>query len=354
MSAAPAVPDSRSRDERRRIGRGRRILAISLAVAVAAGVVALAIDKIGPHRLLHSLGGVRPGWLVLAAALMILSLLLRAGSWLAVLRAVRPPVLVRAAVVARASMIGVMASAVAPGRIGEPARAYAVARRAGDAKRWFPVVIGTLVSQTVLNLVALALLAVASIASLAALRSGGAILLVLIGPAVVLALVLAGPPLLALAARSRSVRLRRASAWTRRQLVAVRAGLRVFRAPGPALTASAAQLSAWAVQVLACDAVLHALNLENKAALGAAAAVLLAINVSAAVPITPGNLGVFQAACLVVLAAYGVGAGPALAFGIVLQAVEIATALLLGVPSLAAEGLTWHDLRDHAAHPDAP
>jgi phosphatidylinositol alpha-mannosyltransferase len=67
--------------------------------------------------------------------------------------------------------------------------------------------------------------------------------------------------------------------------------------------------------------------------------------VSAVLPATPSNVGVFQAACLVVLAAYGVGAGPGLAYGILLQAVEVVTALALGVPALLAEGLTWQDIR---------
>ncbi len=45
------------------------------------------------------------------------------------------------------------------------------------------------------------------------------------------------------------------------------------------------------------------------------------------------------------LAAYGVGGGPGLAYGIILQAVEVLTALALGVPALLREGLTWRDIR---------
>ena len=48
------------------------------------------------------------------------------------------------------------------------------------------------------------------------------------------------------------------------------------------------------------------------------------------------------------LAAYGVGAGQALAYGIILQAVEVVTALALGVPALLREGLKWGDLRREA------
>ena len=93
---------------------------------------------------------------------------------------------------------------------------------------------------------------------------------------------------------------------------------------------------------------LLALHLEHEAGLDAAAAILLAVNVSAVLPATPSNVGVFQAACLVVLAAFGVPAGTGLAYGLILQAVEVVTALGLGVPALLREGLTWSDLRRQA------
>src|SRR6185437_2240766 len=105
------------------------------------------------------------------------------------------------------------------------------------------------------------------------------------------------------------------------------------------------QLLAWALQWLSCYSVLLALGLTHKAGLDAAAAVLLAVNVSAVLPATPSNIGVFQAACLVVLTAYGVGGSAGLAYGIILQAVEVLTALALGIPALLGEGLTWRDIR---------
>ena len=55
-------------------------------------------------------------------------------------------------------MIGVLMSATLPARLGEPARAMTLARRTGRMRETFPVLLGTLVSQTLLNLVALALL----------------------------------------------------------------------------------------------------------------------------------------------------------------------------------------------------
>ena len=126
----------------------------------------------------------------------------------------------------------------------------------------------------------------------------------------------------------------------------VRRGRAVFRQPRQAAVATFAQLGAWGVQWVACYVLLVALGLEGHAGIGAAAAVLFAVNVTAVLPATPSNLGVFQAACVAVLAgAYGVGSADALGYGIILQAVEIATAVIMGMPALVNEGVSWRDVR---------
>jgi phosphatidylinositol alpha-mannosyltransferase len=42
---------------------------------------------------------------------------------------------------------------------------------------------------------------------------------------------------------------------------------------------------------------------------------------------------------------YGVSQADALGYGIILQAVEIATAVVMGMPALVKEGLSWRDVR---------
>ena len=111
-------------------------------------------------------------------------------------------------------------------------------------------------------------------------------------------------------------------------LVQVRSGLAVFRDPRRGPLAAAAQLTAWAIQVAACYALAVAMGLDDAMGIGGAAAVLFAVNVTAVVPATPSNIGVFQLAVISVLTTgYGVGAADALAYGVILQAVEIATAV---------------------------
>ena len=131
----------------------------------------------------------------------------------------------------------------------------------------------------------------------------------------------------------------------------VRSGLIVFARPREGAVAISMQLSAWALQWIACYVLLVALGLEHKADLGAAAAILFAVNVTAVLPVTPSNLGVFQAACMAVLVgAYGVAPAQALGYGIILQAVEVATAVIMGAPALVKEGLSWREVRLRAMH----
>ena len=48
--------------------------------------------------------------------------------------------------------------------------------------------------------------------------------------------------------------------------------------------------------------------------------------------------------------AYHVSTPDAIAYGIVLQAVEVAAALIMGLPALVNEGLSWKDVRLRTMH----
>jgi phosphatidylinositol alpha-mannosyltransferase len=339
-----SIPENRPARRRSRIDRRA---GIAVAAILLAGLVVFALSRLELHRIGHALITATPGWVALALALMALALLLRSISWQQTLRAALPDTPIGMAPVARATMIGVMASAVFPGRIGEPSRVLVLTRRLdGPNRRLLPIVAGTVFSQTLINLLALAILLAVTFTSVPLLHGHLTGIEAAIGLPLLLALlVVLGPRLLALGRRSRATRVARAANAVARMLGLARRGLTVFARPRYGLTAVTCQLGAWALQWLACYMVVLALGLQSHASLVTAAAILLAINLSAILPPTPSNVGVFQAACLVVLAAYGVGAGPGLAYGIILQAVEVLTALGLGIPALLAEGLSWRDIR---------
>ena len=340
LDPAPAQAGKRGRVVARRLGLG-------VALLLGIWLTRVAVRKIGIDNVVESIVRSNLTWVLIACALMATSLFFRAASWYWIARAALPNRPIRRRDVTSATMIGVLMSATLPARLGEPARALTLARRSGRMRETFPVLLGTLVSQTMLNLVALVLLGVIIVSTTPLFHSGTKqIFAFSLVPLLILLVLLVAPLLMR---RNGNGRLARIGGSIHRALVQVRAGLTVFRDPRQGSAAAAAQLGAWAIQLCACWALLYALGLDGRAGIGAAAAVLFAVNVTAVVPATPSNIGVFQLAVISVLhTGFGISTADALAYGVILQAVEIATAVALGLPALVREGLTWSDLRVQA------
>jgi phosphatidyl-myo-inositol alpha-mannosyltransferase len=338
--------------ERSRARALARRAAIGVAALAGGGLSLLALERIGLDRIGKSLVAATPWWVIAGLALMCVSMVARGMAWHAILRAALPGARVTRADALQGTFIGVLMSATLPARLGEPSRALVVARRTGRPREHLPTVIGTIVSQTMLNVAALALLGVVMFSTLDLFsRSHGALVAFAIAPMAMLAAILLLPALLRGGLPSRSRRVQAAVRKARHAAAQVRFGLRVFRHPRLGAQATALQLSAWVIQWASCFVLLAALGLDDRAGIGAAAGVLFAVNVTAALPLTPSNLGVFQAACVAVLhGAYGVSVADALAYGIILQAVEIATAFIMGAPALLREGMSWRDVRLRALH----
>ncbi|HEX4837374.1 MAG TPA: lysylphosphatidylglycerol synthase domain-containing protein, partial [Solirubrobacteraceae bacterium] len=337
---------------------GRRALRVLSRMALIASSLAgialalLALQRIGVTRVVESLVASSPGLVAAGMGVMCASMFVRGIAWHAILEAAPTWRAARRRDALQGTFIGVLMSATLPARLGEPSRALIVARRLGRARETLPVVLGTMVSQTLLNLLALVILGGVMFSSVSFAGNRTSVLLaVALAPLAILMALLLAPVLVPRAAVSRSRRLGRLFANVRVALVRVRAGLRVFRNPRQATSATLLQLSAWGLQWLSCWLLLMALGLSGKAGFAAAAAVLFAVNVTAVIPATPANVGVFQAACVAVLAgAYHVSTADALAYGIVLQAVEVATAVVMGAPALVNEGLSWKDVRLRTMH----
>jgi phosphatidyl-myo-inositol alpha-mannosyltransferase len=340
LDPEPARAMAGARRVARRVGLG-------VAAIAGLGLTALAANKIGVANVISSIVRSDVNWVLIALGLMMAAMCLRAVSWLAIARAALPGRPIRRRDVTSATMIGVLMSATLPARVGEPARAMVLARRVGRMRETFPVLLGTLVSQTALNILALILLGVIIVSTTNLFHSSSMKLFIVSSvPLLALVAVALAPAVMRQAGRGRFAR---AAEAIRGALLRVRQGLRVFREPRKGGAAAAAQLGAWALQLSSCYALSFALGLEGRAGIGAAAAVLFAVNVTAVVPATPSNIGVFQLAVISVLTTgWGIGASDALAYGVILQAVEIATAVVLGLPALVREGLSWSDMRVRA------
>jgi phosphatidylinositol alpha-mannosyltransferase len=322
---------------------------LGLMALFGLGLTAIAAKKIGVDQVADAVVRSDLSWVLFALALMASSLFVRAWSWFFIARSAMPHSGLKRRDFASATMIGVLMSATLPARLGEPARAISLARHTGRAKDTLPVVIGTIVSQTMLNILAILMLGAFVLTSMDNVFHGGTkqILLFSLIPAVLLLAVIAAPTILG--NQSGKGRLARVGAGIHSVMLQVRRGLTVFKHPRNGGPAVALQLFAWVIQMFSCWALMFALGLDSQAGLAASAAVLLAVNVTAVVPVTPSNIGMFQVAVIFVLhKGWGISTADALAYGVILQAVEMATAAALGVPALLREGLTWSDLRTQA------
>src|ERR1035437_9591708 len=349
------IPSLEPRLGRRRgllvtLARRFGLLGVSLGGALLAW---LALQKIGVGNITNALINSSPTFVLLGLAIMCGAMVLRAFAWHAILKAALPRDRIRLSDAMQGTFIGVLMSSTLPARLGEPPRALVVARRTGRPRDALPVVLGTLVSQTLLNIVALAVLGTVMFSSVDLFNGHqDALLVAAIAPVALLVIVLLAPVLLRHGSLgSRFGRLHTAMAQLRSALTRVRAGLVVFRDPRLGSIAAVMQLGAWAMQWLSCYVLLVALGLGHQAGMAGAAAVLFAVNITAVLPATPANLGVFQAACAAVLhTGWHVGFGTGVAYGVILQAVEVSTAVLMGMPALLKEGMSWREVRLRAMH----
>jgi phosphatidyl-myo-inositol alpha-mannosyltransferase len=323
----------------RRGANGRRALSIALSL-VAVALAVLAVKKMGLSNVTSALSQAEPGWIALGVAGMCAAMVLRAVGWHASLLASLPAAHIRLRETMRALFIGVLVSSTLPANLGEPSRAMVVVRRTEHPWESLPVVAGTMMSQVLLNMAAMVILGVISFT--AADLFGGYRVAVAVALAAVIVAVLAVllvPTLLArgpLGARMTRVRS---------VVTGLRTGLRVFRQPRLALLAVLGQLGAWVLQWLAVYLLLAGLNLAGRTGVVAAVAVLFAVNITMLLPVTPGDIGVFQAAVAAVLhSGWGVPYSQGVAYGVVLQAAELVTAIMMGVPSLLKEGLSWRSI----------
>jgi phosphatidylinositol alpha-mannosyltransferase len=346
---AQRLPSLQVKPKHERRGRAIAVARRTALAAVTIGGAILgvmALQKIGLANIAHALVNSSPTFVLLALVFMGSAMVSRAFSWHAILQAALPRARVKLSDAIRGTMIGVLMSSTLPARLGEPSRALVVARRTGRPRENLPVVLGTVVSQTLLNILALIILGAVMFSSVD-IFSGhqNALLIAAIAPVALLVLVVVSPALLRRGGKNSLL------AQLRRALTRVRAGLTVFRRPRLGAAAAVFQLGAWGLQWLSCYMLLMALGLDHQAGIAAAAAVLFAVNITAVLPATPANLGVFQAACAAVLhTGWHVGLGAGVAYGVILQAVEVSTAIAMGMPALLKEGMSWREVRMRAMH----
>ncbi len=277
-------------------------------------------------------------WIVVALALNLLSVVIRAWSWRTVITQALPPDQQPGFQrVFSAFSVGLLGNAVLPGRIGELARVAVLARGMPRGAGVTGRLLGSVFAHRLFDLFPALILTVFVLltAKIPRWAITSLEIAIVIGIALFLATVLvAGLERRPLPEGARAIR---------RLLEMARLGLNVMREPTAAVAAATLQTGAWGVQLYAVWATMFAFGLDLP--LSAAALVLLLMNVATIFPLWPGNIGLLQAVVALPLVSYGVAYGTGVAFGLGLQVLEMSVGIGLGLIFLMREGLSLAALR---------
>jgi uncharacterized protein (TIRG00374 family) len=313
-----------------------RVLA---ALLFAALVVGLLLWR-GPslHGLAQAFSAVRWQWVVVAIALNLLSVVVRALAWTTVIRQAMPPPYPAPLTVFSAFSVGLFANAVLPGRIGELARVAVLVRKLPKRRGMWATLVGTVLAHRVFDVVPVLLLIGYVVLTAKVPAWAISILLGVIG---------VGASLFAFAffsARVHHPTRIESLGVVRRVLTMARQGLGVMRTPLGMLVAVSFQIAGWLCQLFAVWTAMRAFDIH--APLPAAGVVLLVMNVVTLFPFWPGNVGALQLAIAAPLrASYGVATAVGVAYGFGLQAIEASVGIGVGLIFLAREGLSFAMLR---------
>jgi glycosyltransferase 2 family protein len=276
-------------------------------------------------------------WVVVAIALNLLSVVVRALTWETVIHSAMEPPRPRALLVFSAFSVGLFANAVLPGRIGELARVAVLTRKLPGRKGAWATLVGTVFAHRVFDIVPVLLLVLYVIATASIPTSAEASLFGVVALGVCLFA-------LAYVSARRPTHIHLEGLGPVRRLLAMgRAGLGVMRSPGATALAIFFQICGWTCQIFAVYTAMRAFDIH--APLPAAGVVLLLMNVVTIFPFWPGNVGLVQVAIASALAGYGVAYSVGVAYGFGLQAIEASVGIGVGILFLAREGLSFAMLR---------
>jgi len=311
----------------------------SLGLPLLAVVVALFIWR-GPSftAIGKAFASVEWQWVVVAIALNLVSVVVRALAWTTVIRSAMKPPHPAPPLVFSAFSVGLFANAVLPGRIGELARVAVLTRKMPERKGAWATLVGTVFAHRVFDVVPVVLLVmyVVVTANIPASARASLVAAICVGIGLfVFAFVSARRPHDAVVLEG--------PGRVRRLIAMARQGLGVMRSPVGAAGAVFFQILGWVCQLLAVWTAMRAFDIHSP--LPAAGVVLLLMNVVTIFPFWPGNVGLVQVAIASALAGYGVAYGRGIAYGFGLQAIEASVGIGVGLLFLAREGLSMAMLR---------
>jgi glycosyltransferase 2 family protein len=326
-----------------------RIGKLLLSLAVGGAFLVLAFRNVDRDQLRDAFAHLDARWLVPAVCLSLLLQVFRAWRWQLELRPLaRVPFTTLWVVVS----VAYMAINLLPIRMGEAVRPWLLSRRSTVS---FSNVVGNLIVEKTVDsavIVFYILLGLLTTENLPAWVRRGAVVPAVAFVALALVIVL-------IWRKGEAVVERRAARWLperfRTRVVGVaRAlvdGMRVLGHPALVVAVFAVSIVLWSLPILSSWVMIRAFHLAVP--FNAALIVFIFIGFGTALPQAPGMIGTFQYACILALGLFGVPQPQALAYGLVLNALQLSTLVAQGLVALPLAGVSVRDLL-HASRDDAP
>ena len=313
-----------------------RTLVSTAAVVLSVALLWFAIRGIDRHEFWLALRDSSFGWLLIAIAALATSVVVRVVRWLYLFE-LETRVPARAAT--RALLVGELLNSLVPVRAGEVARVVVLHRDTGASRA---ETTGTLVAERLLDMLALLVLFFAAVPALPEVTWlwRAAVMLASVAIAIAAVVVVArayGDRPFAFTLRPLGRLLGVAPA--RIETTAVRAleGMRAFRDFRAGVLAFMLSLVVWIAVAASFWSGMRAVDVDTE--FEAAILVTFATAFALVLPSLPAGLGVFEAATLVSLRAFGVADAKALACAVVLHVLSFAPFIVAGIAALRLRSL---------------
>lgn len=314
---------------------------IALGILVSAAFLYLAFRNVPLDELGAALQRVNAGWFLVAVVMSLLIMVFRTWRWQLELRPLEQIPFGRLWVI---TAVAYMAINLLPVRLGEVVRPWLLSRRSSVS---ISNVVGNLVVEKTMDAVVTLLFILIGLATIENLpdrvRTGAMVsaMVVAILIALVILIYTRGEAFV-----DRTV-LRflpqRLGDGVRRVTGAIVAGMRVLPNPRLVLAVFLVSVALWFLPILSSYVMIRAFDFQIP--FTAAVAVFIAIGFGIALPNVPGMLGVYQYACILALGLFGVPKVDALAYGLVLNAVQLLTIIGQGLVAWPMAGISLEDLR---------
>jgi glycosyltransferase 2 family protein len=314
---------------------------VLLSLVVSGGFLWLAFRNVPLADLSAALAKLDAWWLVLAVAISMVIMVFRAWRWQLELLPLEHVPFGRLWVV---TAVAYMAINALPARLGEVVRPWLLSRRSGVS---ISNVVGNLVvEKTVDSIIILfyVLMGLLTISNLPDWAREGALVPAILALVLVTLVVLLWWRGEAFLDRWIVNRLpERFGATLKQILKAILAGMQILPSPLLLLSVFAVSLLLWFLPILSSYVMIRAFGFGLP--FSAALLVFIFIGFGTALPNLPGMIGPFQYACQLALGVFHVSPADALAYGLVLNAVQFLSLIAQGIAALPLAGVSLAELR---------